>query len=260
MKKIYLVILVLFIAGAATAQQKNEINDTDKNLKWVAQRGWHISLSAGCNIGGTSPLPLPREIRSINGYNPGLNLSLEGSIQKTFEQSRWGVKMGVRFERKGMTTKADTKNYHMEAWNTDGSGKVVGAWTGKVKTKVNNSYLTIPLLATYMLNKRITFAAGPYVSYLLEGEFSGQAYDGYIRDQNPTGEYADVTRAEYDFSSDILKWQWGVQAGCEYRAYRHLAIFANLHWGANSIFPDDFGSVTFALYPIYGTLGFTYLF
>ena len=159
-----------------------------------------------------------------------------------------------------LCTDADTKNYYMEAWNTDGSGKVVGSWTGKVKTKVDNTYITLPVLVTYSLGRRISFSAGPYISYLLDGEFSGQAYDGYIRDQNPTGERADVTRAEYDFANDISSWQWGLQAGCEYRAYRHLALFANIQWGVNSIFPDDYTSVTFALYPIYGTLGFTYLF
>lgn len=260
MKKTILVILAVITAVAASAQQSTSLNDTDKNLQWVAQRGWNIRLSAGVNIGGTSPLPLPREIRSINSYNPGLNLSLEGSVQKSFDNSRWGVLVGVRFERKGMTTDADTKNYHMEAWNTDGSGKVVGAWNGKVKTEVNSTCLTLPVLATYSISDRVMLSAGPYVSYLLDGEFSGQAYDGYIRDQNPTGERADVTRAEYDFGSDMNRWQWGVQAGCEYRAYTHLALFANLQWGANSIFPDDYSAVTFALYPIYGTMGFTYLF
>ena len=67
-------------------------------------------------------------------------------------------------------------------------------------------------------------------------------------------------RAEYDFSNEINKWQWGVQAGCEYKAYEHLALFANLQWGINSIFPKNFGCVTFDLYPIYGTIGFAYLF
>lgn len=260
MKKFFLTILVMTTALGADAQRHAGLSDTDKNIEWVAQKGWNIRMSAGFNIGGTAPLPLPREIRSINSYNPGLNLALEGSAQKCFDNSRWGVLVGVRFERKGMTTDADTKNYHMEAWNTDGSGKVVGSWTGKVKTEVNNTYLTIPLLATYSLNKRVMLSAGPYISYLLNGEFSGEAYDGYIRDQNPTGERADVTRAKYDFGCDMNKWQWGLQAGCEYRAYTHLALFANLQWGVNSIFPGDYTSVTFALYPIYGTLGFTYLF
>ena len=148
----------------------------------------------------------------------------------------------------------------MEAWNTDGSGKVQGAWTGKVKTSVKNTYLTLPVLAVYRINERWNVSAGAYASYMLDGEFSGEAYDGYIRDQDPTGEKAEVTSAKSDFSGDIRKFNWGVQAGGEYRAYEHLALFANLQWSMNGIFPNDFSSVTFPLYPIYGTFGFTYLF
>ena len=95
---------------------------------------------------------------------------------------------------------------------------------------------------------------------MMSGDFKGEAYDGYIRDQNPTGEKAEVTRATYDFSDDLRRFHWGVQAGAEFKAYKHLAVNLNLQWGLNGIFPSDFGSVTFALYPIYGTLGFSYLF
>ncbi len=260
MKKILASIIAIILAQAANAQTGNNVSDTDNNLLKAALKGWHIRLSAGYNIGGTAPLPLPREIRGIESYNPGLNFAIEGTVEKNFKNSPWGIRWGIRFETKGMTTKAETKNYHMEAWNTDGSGQVVGAFTGKVKTSVKNTYLTVPVLATYSIGERWTVSAGAYASYLLEGEFTGAAYDGYIRDQNPTGEYADVTRAEYDFSSDIRNFHWGFQAGGEYKAYKHLALFANLQWGMNGIFPGNYGSVTFDLYPIYGTLGFTYLF
>ncbi len=247
-------------AIGASAQTKKEVSDTDKNLISAALKGWHIRLSAGYNLGGTAPLPLPREIRGIESYNPGLNLAIEGTVEKMFGKGDWGLRWGIRLESKGMTTKADTKNYHMEAWNTDGSGQVVGAFTGKVKTSVKNTYVTLPLLAVYRINERWNLSAGAYASYLLDGEFTGEAYDGYIRDQNPTGEKAEVTRAMYDFSNDLLKFNWGLQAGGEFRAYKHLAVFANLQWSINGIFNSDFGSVTFPLYPIYGTLGFTYLF
>ena len=50
--------------------------------------------------------------------------------------------IGVRFENKGMKTDATVKNYHMEAVNDDGSGKINGAWTGKVKT---------PMMATFAI-------------------------------------------------------------------------------------------------------------
>ena len=260
MKRIFIVFLIALTAIGTSAQTGKEFSDTDKNLIKAALMGWHIRLSAGCNIGGTAPLPLPREIREIDGYNPGLNLAIEGTVEKSFRNTPWGIRWGIRFETKGMTTKAETKNYHMEAWNTDGSGQVVGAFTGKVKTSVKNTYITLPVLAVYNINERWNISAGAYASYLLEGEFTGAAYDGYIRDQNPTGEKAEVTRAEYDFSNDIRKFNWGLQAGGEYKAYKHLAVFANLQWGMNGIFPGDYGSVTFDLYPIYGTLGFTYLF
>lgn len=260
MKRTLIALFIVVIVIGASAQNRKEVGDTDKNLIKAALKGWHIRLSAGYNIGGTAPLPLPREIRGIEGYNPGLNLAIEGTVEKNFKASPWGIRWGIRLETKGMTTRAKTKNYHMEAWNTDGSGKVQGAWTGKVKTSVKNTYLTLPVVAVYSIDKRWSVSAGAYASYLLDGEFTGAAYDGYIRDQDPTGEKAEVTRAEYNFSSDIRKFNWGLQAGGEYKAYKHLALFANLQWSMNGIFPSDFGSVTFALYPIYGTLGFTYLF
>lgn len=258
MKTFLIAILASVIALPAAAQEKEYAAD-NKNIINSALMGWHIRLSAGYNIGGTAPLPLPREIRTIEGYNPELNFAIEGNAEKMFGQGNWGIRWGIRFETKGMTTKAGTKNYHMEAWNTDGSGKIQGAWTGKVKTSVKNSYLTLPVLAVYRINRHWNMSAGAYASYLLDGEFTGEAYDGYIRDQNPTGEKAEVTCARYDFSRDIRKFNWGLQAGCEYLAYRHLALFANVQWSINGIFPDNFSSVTFPLYPIYGTFGFTYL-
>lgn len=260
MKRTFIAFLIAIAAISVSAQTQKEVSDTDKNLISAALKGWHIRLSAGYNIGGTAPLPLPREIRGIESYNPGLNLAIEGTVEKMFGKGNWGLRWGVRLDTKGMTTKAETKNYHMEAWDTEGSGQIIGAFTGKVKTSVKNTYVTVPVLAVYNINKRWNVSAGAYASYLLDGEFTGSAYDGYIRDQNPTGEKAEVTRAEYDFSNDMRKFNWGLQAGGEYKAYKHLAVFANLQWAMNGIFPSDYGSVTFELYPIYGTLGFTYLF
>ena len=262
MKKILCLLLFAILwVGILPAQKLKEAQDTDKNILNAALKGWRMRISAGFNIGGCAPLPLPREIRSIDGYHPGLNFALEGDVDKSFGSSKkWGARVGLRLETKGMTTDATTKNYHMEAVNTDGSGKIVGAWTGKVNTKVRNTYLTIPILATYTFNDRWAVSVGPYFSRLFDGEFSGEAYEGYIRDQNPTGEKAEVTRATYDFSQDLCKFHWGIQVGGEFKAYKHLSVMANLQWGNNGIFPSDFQSVTFALYPIYATVGFAYLF
>lgn len=231
--------------------------DTDNNLLRAALRGWHVNVGAGFEIGGTSPLPLPRSIRKIESFNPLLNLYVEGIAHKKFTK-HWGLATGLRFEIKGMKTKANVKDYHMEMTADDG-GFMEGAWTGHVETKVRNTYLTLPVLATYTFNNdRWQVSAGPYVSVLLDGGFSGAAYDGYIRHHDPTGEKAYVTHATYNFSHDVRRWAWGLQVGGQFRAYKHLLVKVNLDWGFNSIFPADFESVTFKLYPIYGTLGFAY--
>ncbi|MBR2862734.1 MAG: PorT family protein [Bacteroidaceae bacterium] len=271
-------IIILFFAIATlplAAQTNSPVKDSDNNLLRAALKGWHVKLSAGFNIGGSSPMPLPQEIRAIDSYNPTMCISIEGLAHKRFEQSRWGMALGVRLETKGMKTDATVKNYHMEAVNTDGSGKIVGAFTGHVKTNVSNKYLSFPILATYTFkNERWQMSAGPYFAWMFDGEFTGEAYgkdildengnrigvDAYIRDQNPTGEKTEVSQATYNFSKDLRRFHWGVQVGGEFKAYKHLAVFANLQWGLNGIFPSDFGSVTFDLYPIYGNIGFTYLF
>lgn len=260
MKKIFLLIAILSAFSINLQAQKEKVaKETNDNLIKAALKGWHIRIGAGASIGGTSPLPLPAEIRKINSYNPTLCVQLEGAVQRKYGR-HWGTMIGVRFENKGMKTDATVKNYHMEAINDDGSGKVNGSWTGKVKTEVNNKYLTFPVLATYSFNDRWQIQAGPYFSYLINGDFSGKAYDGYIRDGGPTGQKAEVGSATYDFSDDLRRFAWGVQLGGEFKAYKHLSVSANLTWGLNGIFPSHFESVTFALYPIYGTIGFNYLF
>lgn len=259
MKKIILLLIAVLSFGTTLAQEENRAKETDINLIKAALKGWHVRVGAGFSIGGTSPLPLPAEIREINSYSPTLSIQLEGAAQKKFGK-HWGMMVGIRFANKGMETDARVKNYHMEAVNADGSGTVIGAWTGNVKTEVDLNYLTFPILATYCFNDRWQLTAGPYFSYMVRGDFKGCAYDGYIRDQNPTGEKAEVSLANYDFSDDLRKFQCGLQFGGEFKAYKHLSVSANVQWGLNSIFPKDFQSVTFALYPIYATIGFNYLF
>lgn len=264
-----LILLLLTTLGAYAQRDVTPAKETKDNLIKAALRGWHVRVGAGLSLGGTSPLPLPAEIRSIESYNPTLCFHIEGAVQRQFT-THWGTMIGVRFENKGMKTDARVKNYHMEAVNNDGSGTVVGAYTGRVKTEVNNRYLTFPVLATYTFNDRWMVKAGPYFSYLLNGSFTGEAYDphgkecaegdSYIRDLDPTGTKTEVTSASYDFSKDLRRFQWGIQLGGEFKAYKHLSVSANLSWGLNGIFPSDMQSVTFALYPIYGTIGFNYLF
>ena len=66
--------------------------------------------------------------------------------------------------------------------------------------------------------------------------------------------------ATYDFSDNLRKFQWGLQLGGEWRAFKHLNVYADLTWGLNDIFKKDFDTISFAMYPIYLNIGFGYAF
>ena len=252
------IIVVLLFVSIFTAQAQEERN---QGIIWSYLHGWEYGIKAGFNIGGTSPLPLPKEIRKIDSYAPGVAISIEGNATKWFDP-KWGMTVGVRLENKNMTTEATVKNYSMEILGQGGE-RISGVWTGGVKTKVHTSGLTIPLMATYKLSNRWNIKAGPYFSYLLSREFSGHVYEGYLREGDPVGpkvEFTDGKIATYDFSDDLRHFQWGMQVGVGWRAFKHLNIYADLTWGLNDIFKNDFQTITFAMYPIYLNIGFGYAF
>ena len=123
--------------------------DRNETLIRSALHGLEYEIKAGFSIGGTAPLPLPVEIRSIDGYNPTLAISIE---------------------------------------------------------------------------------------------------------------FTDDKIATYDFSDDLRHFQWGLQVGAGWRAFKHLNVYADLTWGLNDIFKSDFNTITFAMYPIYLNIGFGYAF
>lgn len=235
--------------------------DNTHAIRMSAQKGFTYKVHAGFNIGGTSPLPIPDEIQDIESYNPRLSLSIGADVHKAFN-NQWGIQMGVRLENKGMKTQAYVKQYHTTITGNDGEQKT-GYWTGHVKTQVNQECITIPVLATYRISPRWALKLGPYISFVIDKEFQGTTFDGYLRENTPTGDRMDVTgesTATYDFSNEMRTFQWGMQLGGEWKAFKHLNVFADLSWGLNNIFKSDFETITFNMYPIYATIGFGYTF
>lgn len=258
MKYIITLLIGLFLLTSALSAQ----NDRNKSLTIAEKNGWEYEIKAGINIGGSAPLPLPIEIRKINSYSPRINGSIEGSVTRWLgDKKKWGVSSGIRLEVKGMQTGATVKNYSTEIVDID--SKVAGYWTGYVKTKYNSSFVTIPLLASYRLNKQWTFRAGIYTSFRLDGDFSGYVSDGYLRQGTPVGtkiEFKDGKQGTYDFSNDLRHIHSGIQAGASWRAFNHFNINADLNWGVNDIFKSSFKTITFNMYPIYLNIGFGYIF
>ncbi len=259
MKKI--ISAIIAVAAILPATVSAQMSRTQKIIN-ASVKGWQIELRGGYNMGGTSPIPLPVEIRKIKSYKPSTGFSGEVDFTRFFDRNhRWGLQFGVRVENKDMETDAEVKNYGMTITN-DGA-EASGRWTGGVQTSVRNSFLTFPVVGVYKVHPRTNIKLGVFLSYLISGKFTGYVYDGYLRNGDPTGEkttFADGKTATYDFSDNLRSFQWGAEAGVDWEAFKHLKLYADLTWGLNSAFPKSFETITFNMYPIYFNLGVGYLF
>ncbi len=259
MKKI--ISAIIAVAAILPATVSAQMSRTQKIIN-ASVKGWQIELRGGYNMGGTSPIPLPVEIRKIKSYKPSTGFSGEVDFTRFFDRNhRWGLQFGVRVENKDMETDAEVKNYGMTITN-DGA-EASGRWTGGVQTSVRNSFLTFPVVGVYKVHPRTNIKLGVFLSYLISGKFTGYVYDGYLRNGDPTGEkttFADGKTATYDFSDNLRRFQWGAEAGVDWEAFKHLKLYADLTWGLNSAFPKSFETITFNMYPIYFNLGVGYLF
>ena len=138
----------------------------------------------GYNLGGTAPIGMPATIRTLHSYSLQPNLLLGIDAHYPLD-NKWGLMFGLHFEGKGMKTDAGVKNYHMTM--VKGGEQLEGMFTGNVITKVDQSLATIPVQATYDVTEKLRLKLGPYFSYVTAHKFEGNAYDGYLRQGDPTG-------------------------------------------------------------------------
>lgn len=219
-----------------------------------------VKLRVGYNIGGTAPMGLPASIRSIDAFQMTPSLMVGGDVNLTLRK-HWKLSAGLHFENKGMDTEVTTKSYRMEM--RKGNSQISGFFTGHVKQVVSQWMVTLPVQTTYQLNEHVTLKAGPYVSLLVHKDFSGIAFDGYLRQGDPTGPKIIIGNTEadwatYDFSEEMRSLQWGVSVGIDWHWDYRLGLSADLNWGLSGIFSEDFKTVEQPLYPIYGSVGVFY--
>ena len=219
-----------------------------------------LKARVGYNIGGTSPIPLPETIRSLDSYSltPSFMVGFDAMLPLT---QQWGIMAGLRFENKGMKAAVTTKAYFMEV--VKGDQKMAGLFTGHVEQEVKQWMLTVPVQATLKLSDKVMLKGGPYVSFLLNKGFSGIASNGYLRKDSPTGAKILMGNKEgewatYDFGDDMRSLQFGIGIGADWQVHKRIGVSADLNWGLTGIFPGDFKTVEQTLYPIYGTIGVFY--
>lgn len=218
-------------------------------------RSWEFQLSAGAKVGGAAPLGLPEEIREIKDYKLGVPAFIKVNAEYKINP-KWGIRSGLVLEGKGMSTEANVKGYKTTFnANEDPSQNVRGYYTGDITTKVDNIYVTVPLQATLQLGDRWNMQLGPYVSYAISRRFYGEAVDGYIRNELPTGEKLGITDVAYDFRKSVRKYDVGASLGTKYSFAKHYHVLGQFDYGLNSIMKTGFESISFGLHNIYFNIG-----
>lgn len=228
----------------------------------INQEGEHFDVRAGWSVGGTMPLDMPASIRSLNAYRLKPNVQVGADYEHKFNKT-WGIELGMNFENKSMETDAKVKNYHMTIVK-DGE-EIEGNFTGNVVTDVDMWQFAIPLRATFWARRNVKVKFGPYVAFAFctEGSFTGYAYDGYLRKDDPTGPRVDLghdlgDRGDYDFGESMRSVNWGLDLGADWYLGKRIGVYADLTWGLNNAFKSDFKTIDQAMYPVYGTIGAVY--
>ena len=205
----------------------------------------------GLNLGGTMPFPMPNNITNIESYSPKLFPSIGVDALKWLNEKS-GVSAGLRFENKGMKSIASVKEYSMNFEDFH------GRFNGTVDTEMTFNYIGLPILAHYILTKKISVYAGAYYAYLLNGEFKGAANDGTL---NSGSGKVEIIREEYDFSKELRRHDAGISIGLNYLPYsERLLVSFDFNYGFLSVFQSDFTGITDDMQNIYGKLSVGYLF
>lgn len=247
--------LMMFACISLSAQET-----VDKWEKWGPtnkERNAGIIVRVGYTIGGTMPVPIPAEIRSINEFSP------RGGGMIGFEaywmlNKRWGIVAGLHLSQQGFHTSADVKGYEMTTTGEDGES-LHGFVTGTDVTNMESWGVTIPVLATFRISPRWNVSLGPYITTYFATKFNGEAY-GYMRLENPLGQKLELGKGtnHYEFGDKMRSFGAGVELQFDWKATKHLNVFGQLDWGLMNALDPNANEVSFPMYPVYGTIGVAY--
>lgn len=283
----YIICMMILCSMTTTAQitgieaAKNESEDV---IAGIDMRHWNFDIRAGYSIGGTMPRNFPAEMRQINSFSPKFNYRFGVDIEYRFNPN-WGLFSGIYFESKGFKGGVIMKGFEVSM--KQGTVEMTGPYFGNVEMNLSQTGLTIPVQASWYVNRKLKIRGGLYVSILSNKEMNGYAYGkldengnatAYIRKGDIRGELVEIgdkvdnvdkngnviAAKPGEFTSDMFDdymrtFQWGIDAGLDWYFSRHWGAFADISYGMNAVFNDKEGNpINLGLYPLYGTFGIVY--
>lgn len=220
-----------------------------------------FKVTAGINIGGLSPIPLPDNIREIKSYNPDFNPSV--GVEGLYEfRNKWSVGISPRVEYKGMKVKDRVVYFHTMIQMGEGgeAASFEGDFSGINYTESKNLYLGTPVFVQFTPDEKWHYRLGGYLAFLLDSKFKGTVSNGYIRNGGSLGEKVEVSSASFDFSDKVQKLDYGIYAGISRDVSDRFSVDVSLQWGMRSAFPSSFTGISFSMYNIYAQIGTGYRF
>ncbi|MCL2207541.1 MAG: PorT family protein [Fibromonadales bacterium] len=215
---------------------------------------WDISAKIGLNLGGAMPFPIPANIQKIENYSSNIGPTVEAEALRWINK-KVGVSAGIRSDNKGAKTTTKVKEYSLRF--EDFHGK----FRGTVDTEMSFNYLSLPVLAHYVLQNNFSVYAGAYYAYLLNGEFKGAASAGYLNTGTDKITFREEDREQYDFSKELRRYDAGLSIGMNYLPYNeHILLSFDFNYGLLSVFPEDFKGIADDMQNVYGRLSVGYLF
>ena len=211
-------------------------------------------LTAGLNVGATTPIPKPSSVDKVYTWKPHMNFAFKGWTTIRFNRyQNWGLTSGLEFEKKGMyaSTHVESIKINMNKYGYPGN-----TYTGDNSTDFSMSYLTLPVVATYITNNdRFRFHAGFYFSYLMENRFKVALDGDGVTDLGPffPGQIAD-----FDFSDQFNAWDFGGRVAVDFYFTPRIAVTGQVNMGITPILKRSFDAMPFSLHNVYSFVGFTY--
>lgn len=95
-------------------------------------------------------------------------------------------------------------------------------------TRINLSYIDIPVLAVFKLGKAAEIHAGPYWSYLVHAEIRNKGND-------PDNEFDTINRKNFD------NWDYGLVGGIGFNLGKAAQLGARYNYGLNEIASSPYG-------------------
>lgn len=224
------------------------------SLAQQMDKGIDISLVTGLNIGATTPVPIPKEVK-LTSYNPKFNPKLGINTVYYFNKS-WGVGTGLSLDWKGMRIHTKVTDVHLSV-NVPDHGTVTGNVTGKGTTSVKTLYLTQPIYGIYRFNPKWQVKAGIYLSEALSRKFDGDVSNVKIVEDQPGTRELNVSYATLDYSKDVRKFDAGILLGGEFKLNNRFGFYGDFTWGLTPFFSKTV-PMHFTMRDIYLSLGATY--